>query len=175
MKFTTRIAAIAGSLTALLLTAGCASWGASAEAENARTRIAEIEPEAHEEVNALGRSAGDRLLKAFQTNDFALTAGIPVGDEKNTLTQRRFDEVVAKVIRANGGIQACEYLTELNTPPYKMLLWKVTFAPQKNTAKDAASDADDSAATAAGLDMLFELWMGKLDGQYRVVGFRFKL
>lgn len=156
-------------VAAALLAAGCASTGGD-EGQKA-LRLTEIEHSAAESVTALGRESGGRLLKALQSGNYAATVGLPVGDEKDKLTQERFNLVVEKVIKANGGIQSFSYLTDLNTPPYKLLLWKVTFAPKATGDKP---EPPRVAVPEPGADMLFELWMGRLDGKYRIVGFRFR-
>lgn len=160
-------------MAAILLGAGCASPSSGEKEETKPPRLTEIETSAAESVVTMGREAGAKLLKALQNGDFAATAGLPVGDAKDKLTPERFNAVVEKVVKANGGIQSFAYLTDLNTPPYKLLLWKVTFAPKKTEAEK--KEEAGSVAPETGADMLFELWMGKLDGEYKIVGFRFKI
>lgn len=155
---------------------GCAAGRESAETP----QVGSIAAEDGESVIRLGRASGDTLLKAFQQNDFEMVKTLPFGDEKNTLTEARFRQVVEKVIRANGVLRDSVYLGDLNRPPYKMLLWKVTFTPAPKASADAPDKKPASSVTAPetpaeGMDMLFEMWMGKLNDQYRIVGFRFKL
>lgn len=153
---------------------GCVSGGSDAP------KLGAIAAEEGAAAVLIGREAGDKLLEAFQKNDFTLVKDLPFGDEKNTLTEERFQQVVEKMIRANGGLRHYVYLADFNRPPYKMLLWKATFTPAAKAAADAPDKAPAAAAEvpetpAAGVDVLFELVMGKLNGQPRVVGFRFKL
>ncbi len=163
-----RYFALAGAVLSMVLAGvGCRSDGAS-EKTAAAPQLGEIDHAAAAEVVQIGRESGDRLLKALQTGDFGMTKDLPVGNAQDPLTQARFDEVVSKVIKVNGGIASFEYLSDLNVAPYRLLIWKVNF-------KNKPSVSSVESQPEPGNDMLFELWMGKLDGQYRIVGFRFKI
>ena len=162
------------SLVALpVLTSGCLSDRDGSAAPQVGTIAAE---ESGEAVR-VGREAGEKLLEAFRKNDFGMAKDLPFGDEKNTLTEAQFQQAIEKVFRPNGGIGSYRYLVDLNTPPCKTLLWKVTFTPRPKASADAA-DKDGTPVAAApevpaeGVDMLFGIGIGKINGEYRIVGIR---
>ena len=138
--------------------AGCRS-GAVGDSQKDQPRIAEIKADEIAKVELQGRRTGDELLKALQTGNFALTSTLAVGDGKNKLTEERFGKLL-KNLQKIGGIKGFEYLGALIMKPYRRLLWKVSFKGK--------------APAAAEADMLFELLIGHVNGEYRTVGFGFR-
>ena len=112
---------------------------------------------------AAGRLLGDKLLTALQQGNFAMVAGLPIGDKKNTLTQERFDKLCSK-LKQQGNIASFVWLGDLKLGAYRRLLWKVEMNPQTS----ASSGQDGNS------DVLFELVIAKLNNSYRVVGFGFR-
>ena len=149
---------LTGILAAALLGAGCSSTGDKANAGEKKIEIAAITELDLQSAVSEGRKMGDTLLDAFKKKDFALAAGLPVGDEKKRLTREKFDKLVQNLDKA-GGIAAYSYLGDLAFGSYRRLLWKVEF---KGVEKSPATD------------MLFEVLIIRANGQYRIAGFGFR-
>lgn len=152
-------------VAAVMLISGCRSVDA-AKNDPAVTPPPAVDKKVLAQNVAMGRKSGDALLKAFQNNDFSLAKGLPVGDAEHPLTQERFDEVYNKMIKPNGGLVSFEYLTDLTVPPYQLLLWKVRFK---------GGPGKDGKTITVGSDLLFQIWVAKMNNGYRVMAFRFKL
>ena len=145
----------------LLLTMFFACGCASTKTETAPEPKAAVSGFANEELAVIveqGKNLGNQLLAALKSNDFSKTANLPIGDSRNQLTEERFDKMVKK-LQSNGGIYEFAYLGDMNMKPYRRLLWRVSFDPK---------------GKAAGLDMIFEIAVAKLDGKFKAVGFGFR-
>ena len=142
-------------------TVGCRSALNSAdEKKSEQPRITEIEVNEFAKVAVQGRQIGDKLLQALQTGQFELVNDLAIGNDKNKFTRDRFDNLL-KNLQKGGGIKEFAYLGDLNMKPYRRLLWKVSFNGQQ-AAKDA------------GGDMLFEILIARINGEYRAVAFGFR-
>ena len=144
---------------AALLAAGCASTSAE-QSSQAQVSVKAIQSEDVAGVVISGKNVGDTILTALQKNDFSMAQKLPIGDGKNTFTQKKFNALYAKV-KEQGGIDSFSYLGDLNMRPYHRLLWKVSFKDQPGKA-------------GAGVDVLFEVVMVKLNGADRAAGFSFR-
>ena len=136
---------------------GCSTTdgGKAAEAE---PKISEIAPVQLNAVVAQGKTLGEMLLKAYQTNDYKLAEKLNIGDDKNKFSQSRFDRLM-KVFEQFGGISSYSYMGDMNMKPVRRLFWRLSFA---GSIKDPA---------AANRDMLFEVRIAMLNGECRIVGF----
>ena len=141
---------------AALVAAGC-STTAGGKAEEPKPQIDEIAPIQLGVVIAKGKDLGDKLLRAYQTNDYKAAEALNIGDDKNKFSQARFDRLV-KIFNQFGGITQYSYMGDLNMKPARRLFWKVSF---KGSEKVPA---------AADKDMLFEVHIAMLNGQCRIVG-----
>ena len=145
-------------ILAAVLAAGCSTTGDKSVPEKDNVQISAITELDLQSAVSAGVKMGDNLLYAFKQKKFDLAAGIPVGDEKKRLTQEKFDSLVKKLDKA-GGIADYTYLGDLAFGAYRRLLWKVEF---KGVEKAPAAD------------MLFEVLVIRVNGQYRVAGFGFR-
>lgn len=145
-------------ILAALLAAGCSTTGDKTAPEKEKIQISAITELDLQSAVSAGRKMGEGLLYAFKHNDFALTSGIPVGDDKKHLTREKFDKIIKNLEKA-GGIAEYTYLGDLAFGSYRRLLWKVEF---KGVEKAPRSD------------MLFEVLVIRANGQYRVAGFGFR-
>ncbi|MBE6380631.1 MAG: hypothetical protein E7047_06850 [Lentisphaerae bacterium] len=147
---------------AALLLAGCQSTNqAQNSSMEAAPSVGQISSNDVDVVRAVGSNIGDRILTALQNNDYSLVKDLPIGDGKNVFTQEKFDQLYQKV-QDQGGIVSFAYLGDLNMRPYHRMLWKVSFK-DKPELKDGA-----------GVDVLFEVVMVKLNDSYRAAGFAFR-
>lgn len=145
-------------ILAAVLAAGCSTTGdkkAAAKEKNQITAITDLDLQS---AVSAGVKMGDNLLYAFKQNKFELASGIPLGDEKKRLTREKFDARVKGLEKA-GGIADYTYLGDLAYGAYRRLLWKVEFKGVGN---------------APVADMLFEVLVVRINGQYRVAGFGFR-
>ncbi|MBR2356739.1 MAG: hypothetical protein IKA65_01760 [Lentisphaeria bacterium] len=138
----------------------CAGCSSTVDKQSAaeKSKIAEITGLEVQSAVAEGRNMGEALLAAIKSKDFARTANIPVGDEKNRLTQDKFNKILKNLEKA-GGISQTAYLGDLALGAYRRLLWKVSF----NGAEKAPAN-----------DMIFEIVIVKFNNQYRIAGFGFR-
>ena len=137
---------------------GCSSIKADPADADSKQQISSFDEQELAVTIRQGKELGAQLLTALKNKDYQQTVGLPIGDAKNQLTKERFDKLVEK-LQTNGGIHEFAYLGDVNMKPYRRLLWKVSFDPQ---------------GKAAGLDMIFEMVIAKLDGKFKAVGFGFR-
>lgn len=154
MKFSKYYIAAAAGLAVTL--SGCSSTGDKLPA--AENEIAAITALDADKAAQAGRVMGEALLEAFKSKDFSKTASIPVGDEKNRLTQEKFTKMLGNLDKA-GGIATTGYLGDLALGNFRRLLWKVSFNASGKTPV---------------ADMIFEIVVVKFKDQYRVAGFGFR-
>lgn len=145
-------------MAAALLANGCSSTADPKTEEKKPELTAITAVDLHNAVKA-GTQMGDTLLKALKTKNYALIATVPVGDEKAKLTEAKFNSLVKNLDKA-GGIADSSYLGDLAYGNYRRLLWKVCFKGIKGKAQQP--------------DMLFDVVVIRLNGQYRVAGFGFR-
>ena len=145
-------------ILAAVLAAGCSTIGGKNAAEKEKNQISAITELDLQSAVSAGRKMGDDLLESFKSKDFALASGIPIGDEKKRLTREKFDARVKSLEKA-GGIAGYTYLGDLAYGAYRRLLWKVEFKGVENTP---------------AADMLFEVLVVRINGQYRLAGFGFR-
>ena len=88
---------------AALLAAGCASTSAE-QSSQAQVSVKAIQSEDVAGVVISGKNVGDTILTALQKNDFSMVQKLPIGDGKNTFTQKKFNALYAKV-KEQGGIE----------------------------------------------------------------------
>ncbi|MBE6402151.1 MAG: hypothetical protein E7039_00325 [Lentisphaerae bacterium] len=142
---------------AALASAGC-STTADGKSGEPKVKISEIPSIQLGAVVAQGRTLGEKLLQAYQTNDYKLAESLNIGDDKNKFSQARFDRLV-KVFNQFGGIKQYSYMGDMNMKPTRRLFWKVSF------------NGSEKVPAAADKDMLFEVRIAVLNGNCRIVGF----
>ena len=156
MKFSKYCIAAAAGLSVML--SGCSSTGDKQPVPEKKSEIVAITALDADKAAQAGRIMGEALLEAFKSKDFSKTAAVPVGDEKNRLTQEKFTKLLGNLDKA-GGIAATGYLGDLAFGNFRRLLWKVSF----NTKEKAPA-----------ADMIFEIVVVNFKDQYRVAGFGFR-
>lgn len=144
------------SLMCCALLCGCATTAENKD--NAKAAVSAFDAKELAAIVEQGKTLGNTLLTALKNKNYDQTKSLPIGDSRNQLTRERFDKLVEK-LQSNGGIEEFAYLGDINMKPYRRLLWRVSFDPK---------------GKAAGLDMVFEIVIAKLDGKFKAVGFGFR-
>ena len=107
------------------------------------------------------QAMGVEIIQAFQKNDYAKLAVHLSPEVKAQLNATQFAEKNGEIRKNLGEIQSCDYLTELDAPIFKSLIWKVTFV---RTDKDGKTVRQQ---------LLFRLVTGELGNKLVAVGFWF--
>ena len=145
----------------MLFFAGCAT--AEQTAENAENKVAvgTIADVYTAAADMQGKIIGDTLLEALKTQKFELADSLKIGDSKNQLTREKFTSLCERIGK-QGGVADYAYLGSLNMKPYRRLMWKVVLG------------AKTPGENPGGIDIVFEVVVGKIDNEIRAVGFGFR-
>ncbi|MGE4563768.1 MAG: hypothetical protein AB7F32_02775 [Victivallaceae bacterium] len=107
------------------------------------------------------QAMGVEIIQAFQKNDYAKLAVHLSPEVKAQLSAAQFAEKNSEIRKGLGEIQSYDYLTELDAPIFKSLIWKVTFS------------RTDKEGKAVRQQILFRLVTGELGGKLVAIGFWF--
>lgn len=107
------------------------------------------------------QAMGVEIIQAFQKNDYSKLAIHLSPEVKAQFSAAQFAEKNGEIRKGLGEIQSWEYLTELEAPLFKSLIWKVTFI------------RTDKEGNAVKQQILFRLVTGELGGKLVAIGFWF--
>lgn len=104
---------------------------------------------------------GERLLAAIRTDDFKAFRACLAGGPAENLTDRDFRTSRESILSQFGVIKEFRYLTELQTPSVRNLLWVAAFERKGGNGQNIRQE------------LLFRLVLGTLDGRTIVLSFGF--
>lgn len=141
------------ALSALILTAGCASAPELPE---------EDAPAAEESVEQMTRRLGGELLESIRSGSYRAFSSSLAGRTGFDIPKKDFTESARSLEEKYGKIESWDYLTGLKTPFVVNMIWKVRFS------RDLPASG-----TKMEQDMLFRLVAAKEDGKLRVLALGF--
>lgn len=111
-----------------------------------------------------GIAVGGRILNAIRAKDYPeFRSQLGQGVFGKEMTANDFDASCRQFQKQFGAIVGSSFLTELETPEVRNLIWKVTFERPSATAGNAPIRQE----------LLFRLVTAKLDGKTEVMGMGF--
>ena len=124
--------------------------------QKTETAVPEIPADASADIRI-----GERLLAAIQTDDFKAFRACLAGGPAANLTDRDFRTSRESILSQFGVIKEFRYLTELQTPSVRNLLWVAAFERKGGNGQNIRQE------------LLFRLVLGTLDGRTIVLSFGF--
>ncbi len=109
------------------------------------------------------QALGDKMIKALRDNDSASFLSLLHKDTRVRFGKKEFEDNRADMKKLFGEIVSVQYLTSLEMPTLRPMIWKIRFC-RKAQQKDAAPIYQET---------LFQIVFGRLDGKAYVLSFGF--